>query len=152
MKPKGYFVFRSPTNNVWSGQRGLDEDVEKARALVAKLRIYPYSQRNDPPVTRHLSPGGKKWSAQQPRGIKYWEGLARTINSEPALERDRMILAMLVPLAIEKGKPFNPDERQKSLLVDAANVGEIMARTNGYAKRFPDSIVGRERSGSTRFF
>ena len=32
---------------------------------------------------------------------------------EPAIERDRIILAMLVPLGIEKGKPFNPDERQK---------------------------------------
>ena len=33
--PEGYFVFRSPTNNMWSGQRGLDADLDKARALMA---------------------------------------------------------------------------------------------------------------------
>jgi hypothetical protein len=141
MKPDGYFVFRSPTNNIWSGQRGLDADVEKARALVAQLKMYPYSQRANPPPTRHVTPGGKKWSAAQPRGLAYWQGLAKTIDAEPAHERDRIMLAMLVPLGIEKGKPFTPDERQKKILTEAAQVGEVMARANGYAKRFPGSTV-----------
>jgi hypothetical protein len=73
MKPDGYFVFRSPTNNIWSAQRGLDANVEKARELVGQLKMYPYSQRDNPPPTKHLSPGGKKWSACQPRGLAYWE-------------------------------------------------------------------------------
>jgi hypothetical protein len=140
MNPAGYFVFRSPTNNVWSGQRGLDADVEQAKALLGQMQIYPYAQRDNPPPTTHVRPN-KPWLAAQPRGLKYWEGLAKTINTEPAHERDRIILAMLVPLGIEKGKPFNPDARQQSILIDAANVGEVMARTNGYAKRFPGSVV-----------
>lgn len=55
MKPDGYFVLRSQTNNVWSGQRGLDPDVEKAKALVAQLRIYPYAERESAgePASRH---------------------------------------------------------------------------------------------------
>jgi hypothetical protein len=36
MKPEGYHVFRSATNNLWCGMRGLDADIEKARALVAQ--------------------------------------------------------------------------------------------------------------------
>jgi len=139
--PEGYFVFRSPTNNIWPGMRGLDPDLTKARALVAQLRIYPYAQRDNPPASKHISPGGKKWSGAHPRGIAYWESLARLVNEEPPIERDRIILATLVPLGIEKGKPFNPDARQKAILIDAANVGEIMARTNSYAKRFPGSVV-----------
>ncbi len=51
--------------------------------------------------------------------------------------RDRMILGMLAALGIEKGKPFAPDERQRSILLEGALVGEVMARTIGYAKRFP---------------
>jgi hypothetical protein len=43
---------------------------------------------------------------------------------------------MLQPLGIEKGKPFNPDARQKQILIEAAQVGEVMARTIGYEKRF----------------
>jgi len=139
--PEGYFVFRSPTNNMWSGQRGLDADLNKAKAVMAELKIYPYAQRDNPPPTKHVTPGGRKWSAAQPRGIAYWQGLAKTIGQEPTIERDRMILAMLVPLGIEKGKPFNPDARQKKILIEAANVGELMARANGYAKRFPGAVV-----------
>jgi hypothetical protein len=139
--PEGYHVFRCATNNVWIAMRGLDPDVEKARALCAKLRIYPYSQRDNPTETKHLRPEGRKWTGEQPRGMKYWEGLARLVNEEPPIERDRIMLAMLVPLGIEKGREFKPDERQTKILTDAANVGEIMARTNGYAKRFPGSVV-----------
>ena len=141
MKPEGYFVFRSPTNNVWSGQRGLDADVTKAQALIAGLQVYPYSQRNNHPEVKHIRPEGRKWSGEQPRGLAYWEMLARLINEEPAHERDRIMLAMLIPLGIEKGKPFNPDERQKKILIEAANVAELMARANGYAKRFSGSVV-----------
>lgn len=49
LNPEGYFVLRSPTNNVWSGQRGLDPDASKAKALVAQLRIYPYAERDKLP-------------------------------------------------------------------------------------------------------
>src|SRR5262249_34085728 len=141
MKPDGYFVFRSPTNNIWSGQRGLDADVEKARALVAQLKMYPYSQRANPPPTRHVTPGGKKCSAAQPRGLAYWQGPAQPTDAVPVHWRDPIMLSMLVPLGIEKGKPFAPDERQKKILTEAAQVGEVMARANGYAKRFPGSTV-----------
>jgi hypothetical protein len=43
---------------------------------------------------------------------------------------------MLQPLGIEKGKSFNPTERQKKILIDASKVGEVMARTIAYDKRF----------------
>lgn len=141
MEAEGYFVVRSPTVNVMMGMRALDPDREKAIALTQGFLIYPYSQRDNPPPTKHLRPEGKKWSGEQPRGLAYWEGLARLINEEPPHERDRMILAMLVPLGIEKGKPFAPDERQKKILIEAAAAGEIIARANGYAKRFPGSQV-----------
>ena len=141
MKPEGYFVFRSATNNVWSGIRGLDADKAKATALLGQLRIYPYAERENPPVTKHLRPEGRKWTGEQPRGLAYWESLARLINEEPAIERDRIMLATLVPLGIEKDKPFNPDVRQKKILEDAANVGELMSRTQSYTKRFEGATV-----------
>jgi hypothetical protein len=77
----------------------------------------------------------------QPRGLAYWEGLAKIINEEPVHERDRMILGMLQPLGIEKGKPFRPTQRQKQILEEAARVGEVMARTIAYDKRFEGATV-----------
>jgi hypothetical protein len=63
------------------------------------------------------------------------------INEEPVHERDRMILGLLQPLGIEKGKPFQPTERQKKILIDAAQTGEVMARTIAYEKRFEGAKV-----------
>ena len=136
MKPEGYFVVRTPSINVWVGMRVLDPNREKALATMAALRIYPYDQRDNPPTSPHVQINGRKWSGVQPRGLAYWQGLSKVINEEPVLERDRIILGMLQPLGIEKGKDFNPDERQKRILVDAAQTGEVMARTIGFAKRF----------------
>lgn len=142
MKPAGYHVVRSPTVNVFVGSRTLDPNREKALATMAAFTIYPYSRRdNPPPAAKHLTPNGRKWSGTQPRGLAYWEGLAKMINQEPALERDRIVLGMLQPLGIEKGKAFNPDARQKKIFVEAAQVGEVMARTIGYAKRFEGAKV-----------
>ncbi len=43
---------------------------------------------------------------------------------------------MLKPLGIEKGKLFQPDERQRKILTEAAFVGEAMAKANSFDKRF----------------
>lgn len=137
LRPDGYHVVRSPTVNVWCAHRALDPDPAKARATAAALRLYPWADRANPPSTRHLTPAGRSWTGEQPRGIAYWEGLARILDEEPVEPRDRMILGMLAGLGIEKGKPFAPDGRQRSILVEGALVGEVMARTIAYAKRFP---------------
>jgi hypothetical protein len=42
----------------------------------------------------------------------------------------------LRPLGLEKGKPFEPDERQTEILTDAALVGEAMAKANSADCRF----------------
>jgi hypothetical protein len=52
---------------------------------------------------------------------------------------------MLQSLGIEKGKAFEPTERQKKILTDAALTGEVMARTIGYAKRFPGTKVWADK-------
>jgi hypothetical protein len=145
MNPEGYYVLRSPTTNVWFAHRSLDPDPAKAKALAGELKIYPYAKRDNPGATRHVSPNGRPWTGKQPTGLAYWEGLAKVIAEEPSLERDRMFLGMLQPLGIEKGKPFQPTDRQKKILIDAALTGEIMARTIGYAKRFPGTKVWQNK-------
>ena len=145
MHPDGYYVVRSPTVNVWFAHRALDADPARARAAVEALRIYPYAERNAPAPTKHLRPAGRPWTGEQPRGLAFWEGLARIIEEEPVEERDRIILGMLAPLGIEKGRPFKPDDRQRAILLEAAVVGEVMARTIAFAKRFPGVSVWPDR-------
>ena len=58
LEPEGYFVVHSPTVNIWVGQRALEPNREKALATIAAFRVYPYSQRDNPPTTPHLAPNG----------------------------------------------------------------------------------------------
>jgi hypothetical protein len=143
--PDGYHVFRSPTANIFSAHRVLEPDPTKAARLIAGLRIYPYAQREAPPPTRHISPAGRTWSGEQPRGLAYWEGLARIIDEEPVHERDRIMMGMLQPLGIEKSRPFRPTPRQQQILTDAAKTGEVMARSIAYQKRFEGARLWPDR-------
>jgi hypothetical protein len=79
--------------------------------------------------------GNKKWSQMPPRGMAYWESVNEFVQREPVMERDRLILAQLRFLGIEKGKPFKPNRRQKAILEQAAIVGEAMAKANTSDKR-----------------
>ena len=121
--------------NLLLGFRNLETDPEKAAQLLKHYRLYPYAQRDNPPATRYLEVGGKTWSGMPPRGLAYWARLSDILNREPVQERDRIMMAMLRSIGIEKGKPFNPDERQKTLLTEGALVGEAMAKANDFDKR-----------------
>jgi hypothetical protein len=132
---EGFVVVKSPTNNLMHGIRVLVPDPVEAKKLRERYQAYPYSERGNPPRARILTPEGRHWEGWQPRGLDYWKLVSKMLNEEPVHERDRMFVAMLKPLGIEKGKPFEPDARQKKLLEEAALVGEAMARNLSYAKR-----------------
>ncbi len=133
---EGASTIHVPTVNVFHGIRILTTDEAEATQTLAGYRAYPVDRRDDPPATRVISPEGRTWSGTQPRGLTYWEMLARLVNEEPVHERDRIVLAMLENVGIRKGHPFEPDERQRRLLQEAALVGEAMARVVGYEPRF----------------
>jgi hypothetical protein len=140
-KAEGYRVARSSTNNVILGFRVLATDLAESKKLLQGFRIYSFAQSADPPATKRLGTGGKSWSATPPRGLSYWRALHDILEREPVQERDRLIMATLRPLGIEKGKPFRPTTRQQNLLTEGALVGEAMARANDYSRRFEGGQV-----------
>ena len=129
VKPEGHYIVQSPSRTVFAGVRLLDADKEKAiRELIPGIKTYAWSPAatGAPTPARHA--GDKKWSQMPPRGMAYWESLNEFIQRDPVMERDRLILAQLRFLGIEKGKPFKPDQRRKRILEQAAVVGEAMAK------------------------
>ena len=66
-----------------------------------------------------------EWNATAPRGLEYWQILAHIINEEPVRAVDKAWMAMLLPLGIEKGVPFRPDERQQAILLKGVAMGEL---------------------------
>lgn len=137
----GYTVVKSSTNNIFHAFRVLATDQGEAKKLRESYQAYPYSKRDNPSSTRMVSPDGKHWAGRQPRGLDYWRLVAKMLNEEPVHERDRMFVAMLKPLGIEKGKPFQPDAYQKKILAEATIIGEAMARSLSYAKRQKEALM-----------
>ena len=128
----GSEVFQSPTNNILLGIRLMPESSEERLQLLEKVLIYPLSELENPNPRGFIRPEGRKWSGTAPRGMEYWKRMAEIINKEPVFERDRLIMAMLKPLGIEKGKAFQPDEEQKKILEEAVLVGEAMVKANDF--------------------
>ncbi len=139
-KATGFIVIRSTTNLVFFGVRLLDPDRDRAmRELVPQMRTYAWSARANPPKEQVVPAGAAKWSQTPPTGMASWEALSSALAREPVQERHRFFMAMLKPLGFENSKPFQPTARQQKLLIDAAQMGELMAKANTYTKRFEDA-------------
>jgi hypothetical protein len=72
-----------------------------------------------------------------PDNFRFFELLAMLVDEEPLdmfgpLERFQM-----QAIGIEKGKPFDPDDKSRALLSEAARIGGAMARANTYASSSP---------------
>lgn len=131
-KVEGAKVFESPTNSIFFGIRLLAKDKDQQMKDLAGIKIYPLSKMDSPQATKVIEVAGREWQGWQPRGLAYFEVLADILGREPVAERDRFFMAMLKPLGIEKGKPFEPDARQQKILEDAVVVGEAMAKANDF--------------------
>jgi len=128
----GYKIAKSPTNNMLLGIRLLATDRDARLEMLKNVEVYPYAERDNPKPRGYIQPEGKPWMAAAPKGFAYFERLADIINKEPVAERDRFFMAMLKPLGIQKGKPFEPTDEQKKILTEAALVGEAMAKANDF--------------------
>lgn len=142
-KPKadGYTVVQSPTNQVWFATRGLAPEPKDAEALLRQHKLYGWNSREHPAPTTFNPVGGRPWTSAQPRDIRYWEFLHEVLKGEPVEPRDSFFYAMLRPIGFDKDKPFQPNAGQKKVLEQAAVVGDAMARTIAYDKRFDNGTV-----------
>jgi len=122
----GTYVIQSGTNNLFIGLRILDPDPAFYEGFKSSLKM---GRAGQPTATsRFIENLDLEWDATAPRGLEYWQILATIVNEEPVRVVDKAWMAMLLPLGIEKGKPFTPDERQKAILLKGAAMGELMAR------------------------
>ncbi len=136
-KPAGAdvdYVYESGTMNIFFGIRILTPDPEEGERILNAFTSYPLA---DPSKKSSFAQVEGAWFQYQPRGLKFWERLHWILQKEPVAERDRFMVASLRFLGIEKGRPFEPDERQREILEEASLVGEAMAQANSFESRFP---------------
>ena len=129
--PEGYHVARTPTHGNWMVWRGFQVDGSTVPAVTAtkeKLRIYPLSQKENPPQMNFINVSGKFHNTIHRMDYGFWEELNESIQAEPIEGLDEDIRGLLAAIGIEKGKAFAPDARMKKILTEAAKIGSVTAR------------------------
>jgi hypothetical protein len=123
--PDGYIALRSQTHQGYALLRsilgsGSDTDFAKAVEYGKRIAFYPLSSAANPSATIYLDAADVLFDATIPYDVRFFESLARMIESQPWLERDRAMIDPLRTLGIEKGKTFKPDATTRGIMDDAA--------------------------------
>ncbi len=137
--PGGYHVFRSPSYRIWAMMRGFGEVGNGDQAVnwfKERLKVYPLT--SGPRAHKAINTSSKGANTLPPEDGSAFTMLNEIIQYEPSELFDKELLGRLATLGIEKGKPFNPDERMQGIFDQAARQGVAMSRAIVYASRDPE--------------
>ncbi|UFX43266.1 DUF1254 domain-containing protein [Bradyrhizobium sp. 41S5] len=135
---QGYFVIKSPTYSNWLLSRAFVEGGDMAAAsngVKARAKIYPLSAAGNPPQQKFVDLSGMQFNTIHANDFHFYEELNEVIQHEPADAFDPEIVGLFAAIGIKKDKPFAPDARLKSILVDAVAIGNATARAILFAPR-----------------
>jgi hypothetical protein len=81
------------------------------------------------PETTFVEGSGRAFNTIPPAGLGFYELLDELVQDEPAdSNTDIELMGQLAAIGIVKGKPFEPDERMRRILEEAAAVGAAISR------------------------
>jgi hypothetical protein len=146
----GFFTARSRTMHVLYAARAFltnDDPAPTVANIRANMKIYPYTPGAfgtsiataleggvrlgaDPPVpeTKFIEASHRSFNTIPPSDYGFFEMINENVQQEPAGSYDVELAGQLAAIGIVKGKPFNPDQRMRQILTDAAAVGSAAGR------------------------
>jgi hypothetical protein len=140
--PKGYFVYRSGTNNIFIFLRGFYEDPKNLTPAVAhmeKTRIYPLKGEAGAKPMKFPDASGVPVNMLPISDGSAFDQLKRLVDNEGSSFAGSDSLGMLAAIGIIKGQPFTPDAHTREILDLAAKTGYKMSRVIG----FEEKVSGR---------
>ena len=144
--PDGYFVYSTNTYGNWVIWRGFQKDGDPKPAVdatKAAFKIYPLSQKDNPPAMNFINVSGKEFNTIHRMDAEIYNEINAVVQSEPAFGENPEILGRLAAIGIKKGQSFAPDKRMQNILEEAANIGAAIVRTqmaiprSDYLYKFP---------------
>lgn len=153
--PSGYQVIRPNTFGNWLFFRAFlvnGSTIPGVDSVKKNLKIYPLAEANKPPAVKFVNASGIPANFVAPGDYTFWEMLNRVIQEEPSIGSDPTTLGLFASIGIEKGKQFAPDQRMKKILIDAANIGAVTARTIAFKVRSKDAYFYPDSSWRLPFF
>jgi hypothetical protein len=120
--PDGYIVLPSETYRGFVILRSnfksrSDADIQSAVDHGKRVKVYPLG--GNPDSTVFVDAYEKPFDATIPYDATFFDLLDRFVQAEPWLTRDKVMIDTLKTIGIEKGKPFKPDAKTKSILDEA---------------------------------
>jgi len=158
--PSGYHVVKPSTYGNWLFFRAflVDGSTKPGVESVKKnFKVYQLSDAANPPAMKFLNASGQPSNFVAPGDYAFWALLDQVIQEEPSEGADPTMMGLFASVGIVKGKPFNPNDRMKKILADAANIGAVTARTIAFKIRdkeayyYPDSTWRLPFFGGYRF-
>lgn len=139
--PEGHYVIRAGSFSTWVAWRTFltDGDPRPGVEMVKKsLKIYQVGEGDKAPSLKFVNMSGKPFNMVAPADERVWQLLHKVVQDEPTDSVDATTLGFWASIGIVKGKPFEPDERMKKILKEAAGVGDATARAIMYKWRTPE--------------
>jgi hypothetical protein len=146
--PDGYHVYRSRTNNAlvfWRAFFADPANLAPPVSLIEQTRIYPLGK--PPGAMRFPNASGVPLNMVFPADGRFFDMLARFVDSEPLDTADADWRGMMASIGIVKGQPFKPDAHARAILDAAARTAFKMSRSMIYdelAKR-PGGLIYSDR-------
>lgn len=122
--PQGYIHVPSPNYRLAFAFRSIaapGKTTADAFQYAHKLRMYFLSEAANPPEQKFADPINDRFATLPRYDERAFKDLYEIVSVEPVREQDKVMMGMLVSLGIEKGKAFNPDEKTKLAMRNAAS-------------------------------
>lgn len=130
--PDGYFTYHCSTHTNWVVLRALG-----GVPAMKQTRIYPLSQADSPEDNEFINVAEKIFNTVHGNDFSFFEEVDELIQEEPTDALDAERAGQLAAIGLIHGVPFAPDDRMRSILSRAAEVGAALARVIAYAPRDP---------------
>ena len=142
--PEGYFTAQSTSYVNLICLRGfmVDGSTKAASQMFRNgVKIYPLHRKDDPPAMEFINGTGLAFNTIHANNMEFYGELHRVIDREPVEIIDPETRGLIASIGIQKGKPFEPDQRLREILVDAIAVGNATARTLFFQTNVADNFL-----------
>lgn len=152
--PEGYVEVKSPSFRpdfafrAIPSPKGSEAD---ATALARQLKMYYLSELPNPGPTKFIDPLNMRWPTLARYDERWFKDLHDVISVENAEPRDMVMMGMLKTLGIEKGTPYDPDEKTRAIFRQAVvDAWHYMQET--FAEDLPGEAWWDDRKWRNIFF
>ena len=165
----GYHVGHSRTSRALLLGRSFltdDDPAPTVATIKSKLKLYPYAPgtagtsvatllgglgRPAPaapvPETVFVEGSGKAFNTVPPSDFGFFELMNEVVQDQPAGSTDVDLMGQLAAIGIVKGEPFEPEERMRRTLEEAAAVGNTASRALFFDPRASEGFAYYDGSG-----